>query len=140
MPGVDAVLMMDTHSWSVQEKEMKNKHTLDSRLEAIAWGVLLVWWGLRWWPLMSLPNGAGLLGAALILLGLNAARALKGIPAKSATTTIGILALVSGGLLLLFDVWHVSFEIPIFEASLIVLGVILLARELQGLRRQVTET
>lgn len=112
---------------------MNNEQTLDSRLEAVAWAALLIWWGLRWWPLISLPNGVGLLGTALILLGLNAVRSLKGIPAKGATTKIGILALVLSGLMLVLGIWHVSFEIPIFEASLIVLGAVLLARELRGL-------
>lgn len=109
---------------------MNNKNILDKRLETMAWGALFIWWGLRWWLLVSLPNGVGLLGTALILLGLNAARLLKGIPTRETTTIVGILMLLLGGLILVLDTRRVSSEIPMFQASLIVLGAFLLVREL----------
>ncbi len=109
---------------------MEITNSLDRKFETITWGALLIWWGLRWWPLESLPNGAGLLGTGGILLGLNAIRSLNGIPAKGFTTILGILALTFGGLLLAREVLRLSFELPLFEILLIGLGVILLAREL----------
>lgn len=113
---------------------MDNVQTLDRRLETIVWGALFLWWGLRWWPLISLPNGTGLLGTGLIILGLNAARSLKSIPTKRGTTIFGLLSLVFGGLLLASEVLHVQFELPIFEILLIVLGVILFLRGLLQFR------
>ena len=109
---------------------MDNVQTLDRQLETIAWGALFIWWGLRWWPLLSLPNGIGLLGTGLILLSLNVVRAMKNIPAVRYTTIFGLLSLVFGGLLLASEVLHMHFELPIFEISLIVLGVILFSRGL----------
>jgi len=111
---------------------MDKTRSRDRKFETIAWGALLIWWGLRWWPLESLPNGAGLLGTGLILLGVNAARALKGVPARSSTTIFGFLALAFGGPLLAREVLHLSFEIPVFGVLLIALGVVILARELLG--------
>jgi len=134
MAGVGVVRSTDTHFFS-QEIKMNNSRTLNRDFETIAWGMLLVWWGLRWWPLISLPEGTGLLGTALILLGLNAARMLKGIRTNGFTTTLGSLALVFGGLLLAREALHLPFEIPVFEILLIGLGVILLARELLRVRK-----
>lgn len=111
--------------------------TLDDRthrkFELTTWGLLFIWWGLRWWPLIVLPNGSGLLGTGLIMLGLNAARSRKGIPTRSTTTRLGLLALVLGGLLLLTtEIFHLSVEVPLFESSLIVLGVIILINALRS--------
>ena len=53
---------------------MDNSRTSNRDYETIAWGLLLIWWGLRWWPLASLPDGAGLLGTGVILLGSNRVR------------------------------------------------------------------
>ncbi len=109
---------------------MENEKSADKMLETIAWGALLIWWGLRWWPLISLPEGSGLLGTAVILLGLNLVRSLKGIPARSFTTILGGLALLWGGTELADSVLRLPFKIPVFELSLITLGVYLLVREL----------
>ena len=114
---------------------MEKTYSLDRKFETIAWGTLLIWWGLRWWPLEFLPNGTGLLGSGLILLGLNAARLLNGIPTKGITTIFGILTLMFGGLLVLRDALQLSVEIPLFEVLLICLGVIILVRELLRVHR-----
>ena len=82
----------------------------------------------------GLPHGTGAIGIGLIWLGLNAARALKGMPISGFTTTLGILALVLGGLELAISVLHLSFELPVFAILLIVLGAIMLARELLAAR------
>jgi hypothetical protein len=107
---------------------MDNSRTSNRDYEMIAWGLLLIWWGLRSWPLVSLPEGTGLVGTSLILLGLNAVRSLNGIQAKGFTTILGFVALALGGLMLAREVLNVQFEIPIFEILLIVFGVFLLAR------------
>jgi hypothetical protein len=108
---------------------MENARTLNRDLATIAWGAFFIWWGVtELFPF--LPHGIGALGIGLILLGLNAARSLNGIPASGFTTTLGILALVLGGLELARSVLRLPFEIPVFAILLIVLGMIVLGREL----------
>ena len=108
---------------------MENTRTLNRNLETVAWGAFFIWWGIT--ELFNfLPHGTGAIGIGLIWLVLNAARALKGVPISGFTTTLGILALVLGGLELASSVMRLPFELPIFAILLIVLGVILLGREL----------
>jgi hypothetical protein len=109
---------------------MEKAKSLDRKLETSAWGLLLIWWGLRWWPLAFLPNGAGLVGTALILLGLNMIRSLNNISIRNSTNTISILALVFGGFLMTSDILGLSVRLPVFEIVLIGGGVFILAREL----------
>ncbi|MBI5878928.1 MAG: hypothetical protein HZB53_14860 [Chloroflexi bacterium] len=107
---------------------MNKPRTINLDFETLAWGTLILWWGIRW-LFAFLPNGTGLIGTGLILLGLNAARSLSGIPIKASTTAVGILALVLGaGLVLTTSVLHLSVELPVFETLLMGLGVIVLAR------------
>ena len=114
---------------------MDNLQTLNRRLEALAWGAFFVWWGVtELFP--SLPEGTGAIGIGVIMLGLNAARSLNGIPASGFTTTVGILALVLGALELSRLVLRLQFELPVFGILLIVLGIVFLAQELTGKRSQ----
>ena len=106
---------------------MEHARLSNRQLETLGWGLVFVWWGLTE-LFTSLPPGIGALGLGLILLGLNAVRARNGIPTSGFTTTLGILALVLGGLELAASVLHLPFEIPIFAILLIVLGIILLGR------------
>jgi hypothetical protein len=81
--------------------------------------------------LASLPNGVGLIGTGVILLGLNAVRSLNGIPARNGTTILGFLALAFGGLYLAREILNVPVEIPVFEIQLIMFGTLLLVRAFQ---------
>jgi hypothetical protein len=108
---------------------MDNIRKLNRNLETMAWGALFIWWGITE-LFQFLPHGTGAIGIGLILLGLNVTRALNGVPASGFTSILGILALVLGGLELAGSVLRLPFEIPVFAILLIVLGVILLAREL----------
>ena len=108
---------------------MDNVRSSNSNFEMAAWGALFIWWGITV-LFTSLPHGVGAIGIGLILLGLNAARWLSGIRASGFTTTLGILALVLGGLELANSVLRLPFELPVFAILLITLGVILLAREI----------
>ncbi len=108
---------------------MESARISNRNFETIAWGMFFVWWGIT--ELFKfLPQGTGAVGFGLILLGLNAARALNGIPTSGFTITLGILALVLGGLDLAGSVLTLPFELPVLAILLIVLGVIMLAREL----------
>ena len=108
---------------------MTNAQKLHRNLEEITWGTLLIWWGITELA-GSLPDGTTALGMGLILLGVNGARSLKGIPTNGFGVTIGILALVWGGLELAGAFFSLPFELPVFAILLIVLGVTVLAREL----------
>jgi hypothetical protein len=116
---------------------MNSPRTLDRQFETMAWGLLLVIWGVT---IMFdfLPVGIGITGTGLVFLGLNGARLLNGIPTRSATYTLGILALVWGGLELARSVLQLPFEIPVFAILLIVLGSIWLARGLPWVWRILT--
>ncbi len=108
---------------------MENVQTSNRNFETIAWGAFFIWWGItELFPF--LPHGIGAVGIGLILLGLNAARSRNSIPVSGFTTALGILALVLGGLELAGSVLSLPFEIPVFAILLIVLGVIVLGREL----------
>ncbi len=108
---------------------MDNVQSTNRTFEMAAWGALFIWWGITV-LFTSLPHGVGAIGIGLILLGLNAARRLSGIPASGFTITLGILALVLGGLELANVVLHLPFELPVFAILLITLGVIFLVREI----------
>jgi hypothetical protein len=112
---------------------MENAKRLNRNFETITWGVFFIWWGLTDSDIglfKFLPHGAGIVGIGLILLGLNAARSLNGVPTSGFTITLGVLALVLGGLELAGSVLSLPFELPVLAILLIVLGVIMLTREL----------
>jgi hypothetical protein len=112
---------------------MSNRQKLNHRFEVLAWGAFFIWWGItELFP--SLPEGMGAIGIGLILLGLNMARSLNGIPASGFTTTLGILGLVLGALELAGPILRLPFEVPVFAILLIVLGMIFLGRELMQAR------
>lgn len=114
---------------------MNNTQTLNRNFEAIAWGALFMWWGITE-LVTSLPDGAGAIGIGLILIGVNVARLLNGLPVSRFSITLGILALVWGGLELVGALLSLPFEIPVFAILLILLGVIILTPELTGRRSQ----
>ncbi len=108
---------------------MDNTGALNRKLETAAWGLFFVWWGVA--ELFKfLPHGADTLGIGLILLGLNTARSLNGIPTSSFTIILGIITFVWGGLELAGSLLSLPYEIPVFGISLIALGLSLLVREL----------
>lgn len=119
---------------------METKLSSKNRMfETVAWGLLLIWWGLTdadFGLAPSLPAGAGWIGVGLILLGLNAARTLNRIPARGFTITLGIFALALGGLKLSRSVLGLPpIEIPLFPILLVALGMFLLVRELMRVRK-----
>ncbi len=114
---------------------MNNTQIMNRNFEAIAWGALLIWWGITE-LVTSLPDGTGAIGIGLILIGVNVARWLSDLPVSRFSTTLGILALIWGGLELVGVLLSLPFQIPVFAILLIVLGVIVLAPELTGKRNQ----
>lgn len=114
---------------------MSTTQLMKRNFEGIAWGALFIWWGITV-MLPSMPNGSTAFGTGLILIGVNVARRLSGIPANSFSTTIGVLALIWGGLELVGVLVNMPFELPIFAILLIALGVIILAPELRAKQNQ----
>ena len=109
---------------------MNTTQTMNRNFEAIAWGALFIWWGITA-LVPSLPNGTTITGIGLILIGVNVARRLSGIPISGFSTTLGILALVWGILELAGVLLSLPFELPVFAILLIVLGVIVLGQALK---------
>ncbi len=103
--------------------------TRNRDFEAMAWGALFLWWGVTL-LVNGLPEGTGAIGVGLILLGLNAVRLMNGIPVSGFSITLGVLALVWGGLDLAAALLPLPFELPVFAILLITLGVLLLGREI----------
>jgi hypothetical protein len=110
---------------------MNYTQKINRNYDAIAWGTIFIWWGITE-LFKSLPDGIGAIGIGLILLGVNAARSRNGIAVSKFSTTLGVLALVWGGLELAGVVLSLPFEIPVFAITLIVLGGIILAEGLSG--------
>lgn len=108
---------------------MNEKPNQTRDFDVIAWGAIFILWGITE-LVPALPNGTGALGIGLILLGLNAVRHLSGVPTSSFTIAVGILAMVWGGLDLAGVLLSLPFEIPVFAILLVVLGVIVLARQI----------
>ncbi len=117
-----------------KEATMNDTGDRNRDLETLASGMLLTWCGI-WWGILEpgqlLPEGMGAIGIGLILLGINAVRALKGIPIYLFSMTFGLLFLILGGLRLA----RLYLRLPPFELSicglfLIVLGTSVLMREL----------
>ncbi len=109
--------------------------TRNRDFEAIAWGALFIWWGITE-LVQALPEGIGLVGIGLILICLNIARWLNGITISAFSSTIGVLALVWGGMELAGALLSLPFEMPVFAILLITLGAILLGREIPRPREE----
>lgn len=114
---------------------MKATQSMKVNYEVLAWGALFIWWGITV-LIPDMPTGSTAFGTGLILIGVNIARRLSGTPANSFSTTIGILALIWGGLELVGVLVGLPFELPIFAVLLIALGVIILVPELRGKQSQ----
>ncbi len=94
---------------------------LNSRLETAAWGLFLIMLGGLWLvPDERVPGGAWLLGAGLIMLGLNLARFLLKIPVSRSTVLLGLVAFVIGGADFL------GLDLPLFPILLIAVGLSML--------------
>ena len=100
---------------SLEEKE---KRALNKRLESAAWGLFLVVLGLIWLvPDNRVPQDVWLLGAGVILLGLNGIRYLKGIRPSGFTIFLGVLGVLLGigGLL--------DLDLPVVPILVILVGL-----------------
>lgn len=105
------------------------QRTLNKKLETIAWGTFFIWWGVT--ALLNfMPAGINTIGIGLILVGLNGARYYLQIPTSGFTIVLGVIALVLGGFEFIKTIFTLPFQLEVFPILLIVLGVVLLLREL----------
>jgi hypothetical protein len=102
-----------------------NEHILNIRLEEIGWALFLIMIGGLWLiPDGTIPSHTWLIGAGLIMLGVNFGRYFAGIKMSGFTVFLGVVAIVAGvsGIF--------TLELPIFPAIFIVVGLSLLMRAL----------
>lgn len=111
---------------------MNTKLSLENKLPTLIWAVLLIWWGMRWSLLEALPEGSGLLGTGVILLGVNALRKSARLPTNPNTTFLGLLTLLAGGVLVGYSFLHLPSQAPVLETVMITLGVMLLGCTILG--------
>jgi hypothetical protein len=96
---------------------MEEREILNHRLEGLAWGVFLVMLGALWlMPANTVPEDLWLVGAGLIMLGLNFARYLNRMAVSGFTITIGAVALAIG------LAGSFGLRLPIFALALIAIG------------------
>ena len=98
---------------------------LNRRLEEIAWGVFLIMIGVLWLlPGGALPDQTWLVGAGLIILGLNLARYSKGLGVSPFTTVLGATA-VGGGVAGMYGI-----DVPVLAVLPIFIGAQIIVRPL----------
>jgi hypothetical protein len=110
------------------------KSDLSKRLEAIGWALFLIMIGGIWLvPNERVPQGAWLIGAGLIMLGLNVARHLSGVKISGFTIALGLLALILGvsGFL--------GAHLPFFPILLILIGAGIVLKRLFEEKSQAPE-
>ena len=97
------------------------KEDLRKRLDAVAWGLLLIMIGVIWLlPERRLPQHAWLIGVGVILLGLNVVRRLSGIKVSGFTVVLGVLAVALG----ISD--YYGLQPPVIPIALVVIGAAIL--------------
>ena len=103
----------------------RNDKVLNRRFEETGWAIFLIMIGGLWLlPEGRLSSHVWLIGAGLIMLGINFARYFSGMKMSGFTVFLGVVALVAGagGLF--------NIALPILPALFIILGVSLLMRAL----------
>ena len=95
------------------------------RLDDVAWALFLILIGAIWLlPAGTIPEGSWLVGAGLILLGINAVRSLRGIKMSGFAMVLGVLALVAG-------LGHLAgVKVPVFAILFILIGASIILRPL----------
>ena len=100
------------------------KRELNKRLETIGWGLFLIMLG-GFALVPSVPSGTWLIGAGLIMLGLNVVRLVVGIRASGFTLILGTIALLSG----IGSVYGI--DIPVGALLIILIGLAIIVRALR---------
>lgn len=98
---------------------------LNRRLEDAGWGLFLAMIGVLWLvPDAIVPQGTWMIGAGLILVGVNIVRYAKDIPMNGFSAWLGAFAIAAG--LLSISGLHM----PLFPMFLIAIGIVILVKTL----------
>lgn len=97
------------------------------RLDEIAMALVFIMTGGLWLaPKAMFPEGSWLVGAGLILLGLNAARRIRGVKTSGFGIIVGLIAFAAGiGRI-------IGQDLPVVPVLLIILGIGLVLRAAAG--------
>ncbi len=88
---------MNSHASATIPSTSISKEDLEDRMEAVAWGLILIVTGAALaLPGWTIPIGGWLAAMGVILLGLNLARHWSGIEIGRCTTFLGVAALLGG--------------------------------------------
>jgi hypothetical protein len=118
---------------SMNDQTTRNAR-LNKRLEEMGWGLFLILIGVvLLLPNVDVPQGIWLIGAALILLGLNGIRYLNGIKMTGFTISLGVLALAAG-LGSFFGT-----KVPLFAGLLVLVGASIIFKPLFSRRKTTSE-
>jgi hypothetical protein len=97
------------------------KQDLNKRLETVSWGLFLIMLG-GLFLLPSVPPGTWLIGAGVIMLGLNAVRLVAGIRPSGFSLILGTIALLAGiGSVL-------GIDLPVGPILIILIGLAIIVR------------
>jgi hypothetical protein len=77
------------------ERERATRAELDKRVDTLGWGVLFVVLGVVGLA-PDLPEGAWLIAAGLVFIGVSVVRAILRLPVSGFTTVVGLVALAAG--------------------------------------------
>lgn len=109
----------------IDARGIGSKATLNKRLEDSGWGFFLLMIGtLLMLPSDLVPQGAWLIGAGLIMLGLNGIRYINGISVSRFTTVLGFISVLVG-LASFF-----GLRPPLFAIFLAIVGLSIIIRSL----------
>jgi hypothetical protein len=116
---------METHQNQLFIKTVPDRINLNKRLEESGWGFFLLMTGtLMLLPREFVPEGTWLIGAGLILLGLNGIRYLNDIKISPFTITLGFAAM-GFGLASLF-----GLRLPLLAIFLSLVGLSIIVKSL----------
>jgi hypothetical protein len=113
--------MEDTHVATTPDVQ----RAASKRLDDVAWALFLILIGAIWLlPAGTVPEGSWLVGAGLILLGINAVRSVRGIKMSGLAIALGVLALVAG-------LGHLAgVQVPVLAILFILIGASIILRPL----------
>lgn len=94
------------------------QHDRASLFDALGWGLFFIWVGVAW--LMGLGFGYGLLGLAVLTLGMQAARWVFNVKVEGFWVVVGLGFFVGG----FWELWDI--ETPLTPIVLIAVGIALL--------------
>jgi hypothetical protein len=114
---------MSEESSEAAKDQNDGSRALEHRLDTIGWALFLIMIGCLWLiPGEQVPQGTWLIGAGVIMIGVNLARSLNGIKMNGFTVVVGLIAIGFGvaGVL--------NIDLPLFAILIIIIGVNILIK------------